>query len=413
MTLRDAEQSLPTRFKPNVPKGTEPEIKWDGEKGFVDSQFKIEPKDATDKALWATIIEDWGLDPLTTEIVDGSVHIRAWDTNIGDGEISRSKYYRAQIRKRTEAPQSSVNFDKLFSEIIKRKPLPKVKKRETGNRAFIVLFSDWQLGKNEGGGVEGTIKRIHLAQDLTIERINELKLVGRAPSTIYVCGMGDMVENCSGHYAIQTFTVELTRREQKDLAVALIDRFIELAVDNFPEIEIVMTAVPGNHGENRNSSGKAFTDWLDNDDLDVFTSTYRGYLKNPKRYKNVSMPQFDGLIQEDLTITLEVAGVPVTFAHGHQFSKGAGGSVGKIENWLKGQALGRTPASQCAIVFSGHYHHYVGSEATGRTVFQCPAMDGGSKWFTNQTGANSPAGMLTIGVGLDYGVRGWGDLLII
>jgi len=197
------------------------------------------------------------------------------------------------------------------------------------------------------------------------------------------------------------------------LVVYLIDRMVELLVANFPEIQIILTAVPGNHGENRRN-GKAFTDWLDNDDLDVFTSTYRCYLKNTERYANVSMPQFDGLVQEDLTITLDICGVPVTFAHGHQFGKGnGGGTVAKIEAWWKGQVMGRTPAAYSAILFSGHYHHFVASEGTGRQVFQCPAMDGGSKWFTSQTGANSPAGMLTVGIGLDYGSRGWGDLLII
>jgi hypothetical protein len=126
------------------------------------------------------------------------------------------------------------------------------------------------------------------------------------------------------------------------------------------------------------------------------------------------MPQFDGLLQEDLTITLDICGVPVTFAHGHQFGKGnGGGTVAKIEAWWKGQVMGRTPVAESAILFSGHYHHFVASEGTGRQVFQSPAMDGGSKWFTSQTGANSPAGMLTVGVGLDYGQRGWGDLKII
>jgi predicted phosphodiesterase len=416
MSLKDAERSLPKRFLPKVPKGFEPEIRWDGNKGsgFIDSQIKLTPEDATDPAIWSEIIADWGLSPDAVEIVDGSVHIRAWDTNAGEGEVKRLKYYRAQIRRRTEPDNvESVNVEKLIDSVMKRKSLGRLKKHETGNRAFVALFSDWQLGKSEGGGVEATIERIQLAQDIAIERIRELIAVGRAPSYVYICGMGDLVENCSGHYAMQAFTVQLTRREQKDLAIVLIDRFVELVVDNFPELQVVLLAVPGNHGENRNASGKSFTDWLDNDDLDVFSTTYRMYLKNQKRYKNVSMPQFDGFIQEDLTITAEIAGVPCTLAHGHQFGKNSSGGVGKIENWLKGQALGRTPASQCAIMFSGHYHHYLASEATGRQIFQCPAMDGGSKWFTSQTGANSPAGMLTLGVGLDYGARGWGDLQII
>lgn len=407
MSLSDAGQSVPQRHTSTIPKGNEPSFQWNGNEGYITSPaLPNEP----DQAFWEVLIADWGLSPETTEIVDGSVNIRGWDANVGGGEIQRMRYYRAQIRKR-EHQERSVNIDALCKAVLKRKPAKQVP-LATGERAFVVLFSDWQLGKGEGGGPEATQERICLAQDRVVERVRELRKAGRGPASIYICGMGDLVEGCSNHYAMQTYQTVLTRREQKDLAVYLTDRMVELCVDNFPDIQIILTAVPGNHGENR-QNGKAYTDWLDNDDLDAFTSTYRAYLKNPDRYSNVFMPQFDGLLQEDLTITLDIAGVPVTFAHGHQFGKGSGGTVGKIEAWWKGQAMGRTSAADAAILFSGHFHHFIASEGTGRQVFQCPAMDGGSKWFTSQTGANSPAGMLTLGVGLDYGTRGWGDLLII
>ena len=414
MSLSDAEAAMPQRHTNAIPRGTEPSFQWDGNEGYITSPLlPSEP----DKAFWEVLVQDWGLNAETTEVVDGSVNIRGWDANMGrdaDGNatVQRMKYYRAQIRRR-QSGERSINVEKLLEKVLKRKA-SKTDTLATGNRALVVLNADWQLGKGEGGGPEATVERICLAQDRVVERIRELRKAGRSPAYVYLAGMGDLVEQCLGHYSMQTFQTVLTRREQKDLAVYLIDRMVELLVDKFPDIQVVLTAVPGNHGENRNSSGKAFTDWLDNDDLDVFTSTYRAYLKNPERYANVSMPQFDGLLQEDLTITLDIAGVPVTFAHGHQFGKGSGGgTVGKIEAWWKGQVMGRTPAADAAILFSGHYHHFVASEGTGRQVFQCPAMDGGSKWFTSQTGANSPAGMLTVGIGLDYGTRGWGDLLII
>ncbi|NBV34933.1 MAG: hypothetical protein EBR81_14375, partial [Proteobacteria bacterium] len=141
-------------------------------------------------------------------------------------------------------------------------------------------------------------------------------------------------------------------------------------------------------------------------------TAYRAFLKNPERYGNVTMPQFDGLIQEDLTLTYEMCGVNVALAHGHQFAKSGAAQV-KMENWWKGQIMGIQPVTTARILVAGHLHHFVASEATGRTVFQCPAMDGGSKWFTSYSGSSSPAGMLTIGIGTDYGPRGWGDLEIL
>ena len=394
----------------SLTKGYEREIRWDGSKGYIDSPATdVEP----DQALWDMVIKDWGLDPNLTEIVDGSVHIRAWDANVGGGEIAKMRYYRAQIRRRAEKGDRA-DIEALCREIMK-KPA-KVPKREVSKeeRAFMAFFADFQLGKGENGGTPATVERIIASQDAAIERIKELIQIGRGPSVIYCCGMGDLVENCSNHYAMQTFSVDLDAREQQKAARRLILRFVDLCVDNFPEIPIVVVAVPGNHGENRNSSGKAYTPWTDNMDLAVFEGVAEICAGNPARYVNVSFPQFEGLIEEDLTMTLNVCGVIVTLAHGHQFGKGnGGGTIAKIEAWILGQIRGRTKASEADIVVSGHFHHYIASEGSGRTCIQCPAQDGGSKWFTDQTGKGSPAGMLTFGVGTAYGKRGWGDLLII
>jgi hypothetical protein len=78
--------------------------------------------------------------------------------------------------------------------------------------------------------------------------------------------------------------------------------------------------------------------------------------------------------------------------------------------WWEGQVMGRQPMSEADILISGHFHHLVIAESTGRTHIQCPAQDGGSYWWTAQTGNHSPAGQLMFGVGTGYGPRGWGDL---
>jgi len=413
MSFESAEKEAERREaarRASVAKGYEREIRWDGEKGYIDSPpTEAEP----DQALWDMVIEDWGLDPNLTEIVDGSVHIRAWDTNIGNGEIAKMRYYRAQIRRRGEKGDRA-DIEALCKEIMKRPAVKKPKKKATKDaRAFMAFFSDWQIGKSEGGGSEATAARIITSQDESIERIRELITIGRAPSVIYCCGMGDLVENCSNHYAMQTFSVDLDSREQQKVARRLILRFVELCVENFPEIPLVVAAVPGNHGENR-LNGKAYTTWTDNMDLAVFEGVAEICAANPSRFGNVSFPQFEGLIEEDLTMTLNVCGKLVTLAHGHQFGKGSGGgTIAKIESWILGQIRGRTKAAESDIYVSGHFHHYIASEGTGRTCFQCPAQDGGSKWFTDTSGKGSPAGMLTFCVGDAYGKRGWGDLLII
>jgi hypothetical protein len=48
------------------------------------------------------------------------------------------------------------------------------------------------------------------------------------------------------------------------------------------------------------------------------------------------------------------------------------------------------------VLVVGHRHHLrVEEVASGRWLFQCPAMDGGSRWYAEIGGATSQPGVLT------------------
>jgi len=405
VSLKDellADQQPPERTpkRPEHPKGWEPGIAWDGRRGEVTTVADDEP------TTWDDLIADWGLDPATVTVVPGSVQIRAWDTQ-RDGELERLRYYRATLVERTPTDDADrVDVEALCQWVLKRKPVKPVK--VDTDRALVALCSDWQMGKGEGDGSEGTVNRIATAIDRLVDRLEELKRAGRPVSTLYLVGMGDLVEQCSGHYANQTFNVDLDRRQQMRVARRLLLRAVDACA---PHVErLVLAAVPGNHGEHRDGNGKSFTTWdfTDNDDLSVFEGLAEVLAANPDRYGHVSTFLADGL-----TLTLDIAGVPVAFAHGHQAKGGSGHAAAKLEQWWKGQALGRTGVADAQILVTGHLHHLVVSEATGRTFLQCPAMDPGSAWWVAQQGASSQPGMLTFGVGTSYGPRGWGDLAVL
>ena len=399
-----SEFEFKSRAKQTHPKGFEPGIQWDGKTGTITAALAEEPDDA----VWAQLIEDWGLDPRQTMVVDGSLQIRAWDSNAGNGDVVRMKYYRCTIAPRVGGVERA-DVELLCSEIMKRKPSKPV--QVTGSRrAFLVLLSDWQIGKGceIRGGTAETVARIGRALDEAHARLKELIKLGKAPSAIYLIGLGDLVEGCSGDwYANQTWVADANDREQDRIA----RRLVLQAIDTFVDfgLPVVAAGVPGNHGENR-KAGKAFTDWSDNRDLTAFETVGEIIAQNPARYGHVSMPS--ALNEDDLSLTLDLAGVPVSFIHGHQLRSGAN-SQGKMEGWWKSQALGRTQVSDAELLCSGHFHHFVMSEGTGRTVLQVPAMDGGSKWFTATSGQSSQAGMVTLLVGADTGARGWSDLLIV
>ena len=277
-----------------------------------------------------------------------------------------------------------------------------------GDVGFLVLLSDWQLGKGEGGGSAAASERIMAAIDLSLLRYNELRAAGRSVGCVYLIGLGDIVEGCEGYYPMQTYQADLSDREQDALA----RRLLLYAVNSFVDAgaRVVAMGVPGNHGENRRN-GKAFTDFRDNRDYSAFTTLADILAVNSERYSHVSVP-VEALNDDDLTMTLEIFGVPVSFAHGHQFRSGANAQA-KMEGWLKGQALGRTGVSDAQLLFAGHLHHFVISESTGRTVIQVPAMDGGSQWYKSTAGASAPTGMVSLVVGAAAGPRGWDDLKIL
>lgn len=377
------------------PSGWEPGIAWSGDAGTITTA----PLDAEPTGgVWAELVADWGLDPTTTEVVPGTIQVRAWDTHDG----RRLRYYRAALRAKTDTGERA-DIEALCAIVMRRRSI--VAPIITGDRALLVALSDWQLGKGEGGGTPATTERICAAIDALPARLRELKRSGRAVSAVYLVGLGDLVEQCAGHYPGQTFTTDLDRREQLRLARRLILRAVDTVSPLVPRV--VLAAVPGNHGENRNASGKAYTRTTDNDDLAVVEQVAEVLAANPARYGHVST-----VLAESATLVLDVAGVPTAFAHGHK-SGGGGHPAQRVEKWWQGQVMGRQPVADASILITGHYHHLIVSEGTGRTMVQVPAMDGGSEWFTDRTGQSSPAGMLTLGVGTAYGPRGWGDLAVL
>lgn len=389
------------RHTQSHPKGWEPGVVWDPAKGGTLTTGPIDGE--LDPSIWQQLIVDFGLDPEVTEVLPGSVQVRAWDAAIGNGEVKRMLYYRATIEPRKNRDHFA-DIDALCKTAAKKRPAKKV--TTDLERGLVVAMSDWQLGKGEGGGSAATTERILVELDMLREKLINQKRMNRTISTVYLIGLGDLVEQCSGHYAMQPFSVDLDRREQMRLGRQLLLAYVDAVVDlGYP---VVMASVPGNHGENRNSSGKAYTSWTDNDDLAMFEQVGEILAANDERYGNVSIIGSAVIAQDDLTLTLDVAGIPVAFAHGHQVPSGG------AEKWWQGQALGRRPVSDAEILVTAHKHNFQVSESTGRTWMQTPANDGGSFWWTARTGQASPAGMLTFCVStMGYGKRGWGDLEIL
>lgn len=387
---------MPPIAKPvdiKVTKTLEPKIEWDDENI---AEITSEPMDSPN-VDWDSILKQWGYDPETHEIIE-PVKVTQWDTVI-DGEVKQLWSYKASVVTKPEVLKK-YQYSDLVADIKKYKR--STKDWPETDDFFLVNLADWQTGKPDGYGTAGTVKAILQMIDNVEVRIKELRKLGRSLGTLVVAGMGDMIENCEGSYAAQTFGVELNRREQ----LRICRRLVRDAIIRWSKLfaRVWVTAVPGNHGENKNGSRRIFTTTGDNDDVGVFEQVGDILSLNPSAFGHVEF-----FLPEDEIFTLLPMGINVGFAHGH-ITGGSGTPSQKIRNWWSDQTFNKRPLKDADLLITAHYHHLsIREYSEGAVHIQCPSMDGGSKWWEDLKGEHSRPGTLTMVVD-KYGYR---DLQII
>ena len=373
-----AQQSA-ARRKHGFPTGWEPHVVESGETAeAVSVVFEQEPDERD-------LLVGWQMDPDVWAIVDGSLLVNRWLGGNGDWHYQ----YKARLVRRVGV---RVDVDELLRGLSRFKA-PAERK---GAGALVVCPSDWQIGKADGDGTVGTVRRIVESGDRVLAWAKEMK-----PECVYLVGMGDLLEGCDGHYASQTFTVELDRRQQTRVVRRLLrDWVVKLSRLGVP---IVVSGVAGNHGEHR-KDGKAFTGPGDNDDVAVFEVVAEVLAGNPEAFGHVSFHVPD----DRLSALFDVNGWRVGFHHGHVAGRGSTPQQ-KQQNWWKDHAFQQSVIGDADYLVTGHYHHLSVVDHGPRVHFQCPAMDGGSRWWEELGGGKSSTGTLTFMVG----EHGWDRLRVL
>jgi hypothetical protein len=333
------------------------------------------------------LLRGWDMDPDDWEIVEGTLYTNRWQT--GSGEWCYQ--YKAKLRRRS-SPRMDV--EELLAGIGRYKP-PKAAKT-VSETALLITPSDWQIGKGDGDGVEGTVRRI---QDSTARLVAHARKV--KPSAIYVVGLGDLLEQVCGNYPAQPFTVQLDHRQQMRVTRRLL-RDLVVALSRLG-IPMVVSGVAGNHGEYR-QGGKAITGPGDNDDVAVVEQVAEVLQANPEAFGHVNFHIPD----DRLHLVLDIYGHPVGFHHGHVAGRGSTPQQ-KQANFWKEHAFMESALGECRFFFSGHYHHLSVVDYGPKVHFQAPAMDGGSGWWENRGGGRSAAGTLSVTIGPD----GWDNLKVL
>lgn len=356
---------------------------------------------------WDSILLSFGLDPDVFEIVDDKVRMSKWQSSKrlenGDRDVIWLYSYRAIFKKRLKPLIKESDLDEIKKSIRNFKR-GEFKPNNEKPATFVVCWADWQLAKSASGGVKALASRLLESFDKTAYRVKELRKQGRHIEQIAFVNMGDPVEGCDGHYASQTFSVELNQREQLLMVLDLWTRGVVSMADLAQKTMFISTL--SNHGEWTRRGGRAIT--TDSDSADGFLSDALKRILGPHHLIDEWVIPHD-----EMTTQVNLSGLEVAFTHGHKIS-------GKEIEWLKGQSLRllRENNAEPRLWFTAHKHHLKIDDFGPFTRIQCPSLDsdgspsGGSKWYADIAGQWSTPGTLTLLVG-EHDKRGWSDLAVL
>jgi hypothetical protein len=137
------------------PKGFAPGItitKTGGELVVQSEQSKV-PADWND--ILVELLPE-GFNPEDYEVEGDSVEVRAWDGNVGMGELKRFYYFKARIRRKG-ALAEGIDLDDILAAARKAKPKPV--SDGDNERTYFIQVTDLQAGQADGDGVDGLVAR--------------------------------------------------------------------------------------------------------------------------------------------------------------------------------------------------------------------------------------------------------------
>jgi len=363
--------------KANTPQEWRARLEVDEQGGF----FVSTPRNAGDIEDASELFKDFGLDPSQWQVV--SVRKSRWQRYDGEWlEAARVSIKPADLIN----GHNDADYYELIKEINKWKPSKA--QTTTGPLTAIYAVADTQYGKDAGGGTEEIIRRVLRGLDESVARHKELLKMGRKIGTVVLPQLGDCIEGTSsqGGRVIGRSDLGVTQqvRVGRRVLMAWIKAFSPLCD------ELIVPVVPGNHDEPHRI---VMTDPIDSWQIEV-VSAVQDACAESEELKHVV---FRYPSSDHSTLAIDIDGVVLGLAHGHQSRDAA--------KWWQGQALGQTPVGSADILLTGHYHHFHAKQVGPRLWIQVPTMDGGSAWFRDRQGLESPTGVVSLVIGKDYDPR--------
>lgn len=349
---------------PPAPSGWTPGVQWDGETGSV-TTYPREDAEAPRNEQWDSVLERFGLDP-QRYMVDGPVRHSAWDVP-GHG-IQHA--HKARI---VERPERRFDIEDLLDAVYADPDYPD--NPRSGWRT--IMLSDTHIGKSleDGGGTDIIISRWKNSVDRALED-------GPFEGINLVFG-GDLIEGYVSQHGKNIGGCDLTLTEQIRVASHMVSDTIQQCLGAAEEV--VVAAVPGNHGESTRVANVSMTD---SHDLQIVNNVQQALeLARLSDRVNFYYPEPN---TGDVTYT--AGDLTYTVVHGHRFS---GGPVNGAEKWWSGQITNDRPPASSDVLLFGHFHGMRAWSYTARRWIMCaPALETQSTWFANSTGATGNPGVL-------------------
>ena len=256
-------------------------------------------------------------------------------------------------------------------------PVPVPDSTGTGStRELIVLLSDWQLGKWEGGiGVEVMmVSRIPRIKEAVLSILRVQQESGHKVDTIRLVWGGDMIEGCYIYGGQNVSGLDRTGNTHRLIRQLQLCAKLqaEMAIDMAAAVpNVIVEGVPGNHGRPNGKSD--FADPEDN--FDVLTLDWA-------MDKAANQPNITWNHTDNWWTRFDVLGHPVVAIHGDQWR----GALEKVETilprWVTSGEFGVTPE----LFITCHRHNPAQKEVQGVHVIQNGTIDGGSEYYQKNTG---------------------------
>ena len=363
----DKLKSLPTPS----PIGWEPGVVFDGGQGFVKTPLL---EDEPSPEYIRDIIKASRLDP-DDIVVDWSAKARITSHIGADGNLVQC-WYKLPI---TQKPNRNFDIDKLIKRIdIDNRP-------DKGKKWRTIMLSDQHIGKSEadGGGTDIILQRWH---DGVAKALSDGPFAG-----INLVFGGDTIEGYESQGGKNIGSCDSSLSEQIDLATDMAFETVHACLKAADSV--VVSVVPGNHGDTTRVANVSMTDSYD---VQIVRNVERVFKKAAKLDKDLAF-MLDNLTffypsRETGDLTYRAGDTIFTVVHGHKFR---GGPVNGAEKWWAGQITNDRPAAAGEILLYGHFHGFRAWNYTAkRWILSAPSLETQSTWFANATGATSLPGVL-------------------